>query len=144
MLPPFASRHNLQVWRHEPYLGFGAGAHGCAGGWRYSDVRAPRAYVRRMLRDVAPAFPFSAALADRTRLDPETERREVVMLGMRLVREGVSESVFEQRFGLSLRKHFAHDWQELASQRLVEWAGDRVRLTPRGRLLANRVFVHFV
>ena len=42
----FACRHNLQYWRNLPYLGFGAGAHGCAGGWRYSNVLSPRAYIR--------------------------------------------------------------------------------------------------
>ena len=36
--PGFQSRHNLQYWLNEPYLGFGPGAHGFAGGVRYSNV----------------------------------------------------------------------------------------------------------
>ncbi|HRE25055.1 MAG TPA: radical SAM family heme chaperone HemW, partial [Anaerolineales bacterium] len=45
--PGRACRHNLQYWRNEPYLGFGAGAHGYAQGQRYANVLAPTAYIER-------------------------------------------------------------------------------------------------
>ncbi|MEN9563177.1 MAG: oxygen-independent coproporphyrinogen-III oxidase, partial [Chloroflexota bacterium] len=34
--PHYACKHNIQYWRSLPYLGLGAGAHGYAGGYRYS------------------------------------------------------------------------------------------------------------
>ena len=34
-----ASRHNLQYWRNQPYLGFGAGAHGSAEKLRVANAR---------------------------------------------------------------------------------------------------------
>jgi len=42
--PGFQCRHNLQYWRNLPYLGFGAGAHGCANARRVSDVLHIKTY----------------------------------------------------------------------------------------------------
>ena len=36
--PGYPCRHNLQYWRNEPYLGFGAGAHGCAANLRIANI----------------------------------------------------------------------------------------------------------
>ncbi len=82
-----ACRHNLQTWRNAPYLGFGAGAHGFAAGWRYADVRSPQAYIRAMASSAVPTFPFSPALAERHAIDIEIEKRETFMLCMLMVQE---------------------------------------------------------
>src|SRR5207237_5367799 len=77
-IPYFACRHNLQYWRNRPYLGFGAGAHGCAAGWRYSNVLAPGAYIGRVENAAEGAgqpgrpFPFSAATVETTQVTSET------------------------------------------------------------------------
>lgn len=137
-------RHNLQTWRNAPYLGFGAGAHGFAAGWRYADVRSPQAYIRAMATPAVLNFPFSPALAEKHSIDTETEMRETVMLGMRLVEEGVSAAEYRVRFAVDLREAFASQWTKLERDGLVAWEGERVRLTERGRLLGNRVFLEFV
>jgi len=38
-------QHNMQYWRNLPYLGFGPGAHGFAGGVRYSTILSPQRYM---------------------------------------------------------------------------------------------------
>ncbi len=43
-----ACRHNLQYWRSLPYLAFGAGAHGYANGYRYSNVLRIKTYIDRL------------------------------------------------------------------------------------------------
>ncbi len=139
-----ACRHNLQTWRNAPYLGFGAGAHGFAAGWRYANVRSPQAYIRAMSTPDRPGFPFSPALAEKHSIDAETEMRETVMLGMRLVEEGVSAAEYRARFAVDLREAFAPQWARLERDGLIAWEGERVRLTERGRLLGNRVFLEFV
>lgn len=139
-----ACRHNLQTWRNGPYLGFGAGAHGFAAGWRYADVRSPQAYIRAMASSAVPIFPFSPALAEKHSIDVDTEMRETVMLGMRLVQEGVSAAQYQTRYAVDLREAFAPQWAKLERDGLVAWEGERVRLTDRGRLLGNRVFLEFV
>jgi oxygen-independent coproporphyrinogen-3 oxidase len=146
----FACRHNLQYWRNRPYLGFGAGAHGCAAGWRYSNVLAPAAYIVRLesaeqrAANGGRSFPFSPATIQTVGLTPETAMDETMMLGLRLVREGVGEADFQARYGQSLDARYGRRLRRLASLGLVERDTLGVRLTNAGRLLGNRVFREFV
>lgn len=142
--PGHECRHNLQYWRNQEYLGFGAGAHGSACGWRYSNVLGPPQYVERVASGAAAEFPFSAAMAERRRIDSTTHMGETMMLGMRLTEEGVAREAFERRYGVSLESAYARELETLERQGLVERRLDRVRLTPNGRLLGNRVFGAFV
>src|SRR5258707_15181954 len=59
-------RHNLQYWRALPYLGIGAGAHGYANGYRYSNVLRIRTFIDRMqdTQGAVPGFPLSPALVN--------------------------------------------------------------------------------
>ncbi len=41
-------RHNITYWENRPYLGLGAGAHGCFAGLRYHNVLLPQEYLRRL------------------------------------------------------------------------------------------------
>ena len=148
--PYFACRHNLQYWRNRPYLGFGAGAHGCAAGWRYSNVLAPGAYIARIdnaadgAGNAGRPFPFSPATVETIPVTPETAMDETMMLGLRLVGEGVGEADFQARYGQSIDARYARRLKRLMALGLLERVDQRVRLTPGGRLLGNRVFREFV
>jgi oxygen-independent coproporphyrinogen-3 oxidase len=77
-------------------------------------------------------------------VDRRTEMQETMMVGLRLVEEGVSAQVFEARFGEALTAVFGKEIDRLLKAGLLEWAGERLRLTSRGRMLGNRVFSEFV
>ncbi len=142
-----ACRHNLQYWRNLPYLGFGAGAHGYAGGMRTANVPAPAAYIQRCMKGDPQPFPRTPATLDATPVDRENEIAETMMMGLRLVQEGVSNAGFTQRFGIRLEQLFAKQIGELTRKGLLEWGNegqDMLRLTSKGRLLGNQVFVEFV
>ncbi len=148
-----ACRHNLQYWRNLPYLGLGAGAHGYAGGLRSVVVLSPAAYIQRCLSaelhsaDLPWVFPITPATQSFQQVDREAEIGETMMTGLRLVEEGVSDAAFRQRFGESLREVFPAQIERLLRLGLLEWAGeegDCLRLTRRGRLLGNQVFVEFI
>jgi len=66
------------------------------------------------------------------------------MMGLRLVQEGVSAEVFQRRFGQPLEELFGAQIQHLIQLGLLEWSDTCLRLTQRGRLLGNRVFVEFL
>ncbi|MBP1702106.1 MAG: hypothetical protein H6Q38_1213 [Chloroflexi bacterium] len=69
------------------------------------------------------------------------------MTGLRLVEEGVSSQDFRERFGLTLQDVFPVQIDRLIQIGLIEWSGEgqeRLRLTRRGRLLGNQVFVEFI
>ncbi len=144
--PRMACRHNLQYWRNQPYLGLGAGAHGFAAGVRTVNVLTPGAYIRRMTNARPRAFPRTPATVEARPIAPEDEMAETMMMGLRLTEEGVSRAAFQRRFGRTLESVYGKAIRRLTAQGLLAWSPDRdrLRLTPRGRLLGNWVFREFV
>ncbi len=139
-------RHNLQYWRNLPYLGLGAGAHGFVAGHRTINVRAPTAYIQRLSAATGNNLPFprTPATSEARPIDRLTEMRETMMMGLRLTQEGVVEAAFRHRFRTSLRKAFGDEIEALVNVGLLEWSQEAIRLTKRGRLLGNQVFMAFV
>ena len=155
--PGCQCRHNLQYWRNLPYLGFGAGAHGCANGMRISDVLRIKTYLECLIPDYPIPdyqFPLSPATVTQTRLTSFVEMQETLMLGLRLTHEGVLAETFRARFGQELMAVFGREINELIGLGLLEWdqmqtsevskTSEVLRLTRRGRLLGNQVFMRFV
>jgi len=162
--PSLACQHNLQYWRGLPYLAFGAGAHGYANGYRYSNVLRTKTYIERMtyyqLSNLR--FPLSPATVNHHTQTPKDDMSEFMMTGLRLTLEGVSPDEFQKRFGQSMQDVFGKEISELLNLGLVEQTDTplpmgeglgaalsvskrvRVRLTNRGRLLGNQVFMRFV
>jgi oxygen-independent coproporphyrinogen-3 oxidase len=140
-------RHNLAYWRGLPYLGFGAGAHGCAAGLRISNVLRINTYLRRLSQAGStpePAFPFSPATVSWTRISRFVQMQETMLTGLRLTCEGVSAVDFAGRFGMQMRDVFRKEIDELTGLGLLEWEGAVLHLTKKGRLLGNQVFMRFV
>jgi oxygen-independent coproporphyrinogen III oxidase len=142
-----ASRHNLQYWRNHPYLGFGAGAHGFAGGMRTANVLAPSAYISRLSNGRRESFPCTPATVSTTPVGPQEEMAETMMMGLRLTMEGVSNQQFTSRFGTTLQEKYGKEISRLTELGLLEWGGNNgecLRLTSKGRLLGNQVFLEFI
>ena len=147
--------HNIVYWRNEPYLGVGPGAHSSIASHRFSNLKPPREYIRR-LRD---QFPTSTALNDDALatyaticsmpvvdtiefIDRPLEMAETMMLGLRLD-SGVSVTEFEARFGVTPTEAYREELEELQPTGLVETVDGSIRLTDKGRFLSNEVFVRF-
>jgi len=139
-------RHNLQYWRGLPYLGLGAGAHGYANGYRYSNVLRIKTYIDRALnpQPAALPFPLSPAAVNQHLQSSSDDMSEFMLMGLRLTREGISASDFQGRFQEDLDEKYAGEIGDLTRLGLLEREADRLRLTRRGRLLGNQVFMRFV
>ena len=145
-------RHNLQYWRSLPWLGFGAGAHGFvpspAGDSyvRTINVLSPRQYIERLRENAHPTnFPRTPATSSFTEIERNELIGEYMMMGLRLTAEGVSDSDFQARFGVTLEQKFSREISRLIKMRLLEWRSERrLCLTEDGRLLGNRVFREFI
>lgn len=147
----FACRHNLQYWRELPYLAFGAGAHGYANGYRYSNALRIKTYIDRLaqLPITNYQFPLTPATVNHHKQSPKDDMSEFMMTGLRLTQEGVSEAEFQSRYGQSLYGVFGKEIDELLKLGLIEkFAGignyPSLRISKRGRLLGNQVFMRFV
>lgn len=144
-------QHNLQYWRNQPYLGFGAGAHGYARGFRVANILSPKGYIQRVLhpsnQSQDHSFPATTAAVASTFIDHREEMGETMMTGLRLTEEGISSAIFLERFGEQLEQVYGEQIEKLVRLGLLEWAGsdgERLRLTQGGRLLGNQVFMEFV
>ena len=69
---------------------------------------------------------------------------ETMMLGLRLLVNGVNHKDFQKRFGTNLEHKYESTLSDLAAKGLIHMDRNNVRLTNSGRLLANRVFSEFV
>jgi oxygen-independent coproporphyrinogen III oxidase len=146
LLPKRACRHNLLYWRNGEYVGIGPGAHshlrhrdadGMMVSRRWSNYKSVQGYVRR-IEEREPVEAFSEELSVRDSMG------ETMMLGLRLVHEGVSYRRFEQLHGIGLVDVYGEELQTLQKRGLVDADGERVRLTPRGLMLGNQAFVEFL
>lgn len=149
-------KHNLQYWRSLPYLGLGAGAHGYAGGYRYSNVLRIKTYIDRLAkydsRLTDYEFPLSPATVNHHKQTREDDISEYMINNLRLAKAGVADSDFRSRFGAGLLDVYPREIEELTSAGLLERVktsevfetSEIYRLTRRGRLLGNQVFLRFV
>ncbi|MEL6268615.1 MAG: radical SAM family heme chaperone HemW, partial [Chloroflexota bacterium] len=138
--PGHESRHNLQYWYNAPYLGLGPGAHGYAGGVRYHNIRSPHKYIKALHDDRADwQFPLTPVIAESTEVSRDDEISETIMMGMRLLHEGLSLAGFEHRFGVSLLDIRGDVIARYEQQGGLTLTDDRLLLTERGRLVSNRI-----
>jgi oxygen-independent coproporphyrinogen-3 oxidase len=159
----FACKHNLQYWRGLPYLAFGAGAHGYANGYRYSNVLGIKTYIDRLTNSPITnyEFPLSPVTVNHHKQSLADDMSEFMITGLRLTQEGVNEQEFQTRYGQSMRDVYGKEIEELLKLGLIEspspngrlrsapqggarGEGDFIRLTKHGRLLGNQVFMRFV
>jgi oxygen-independent coproporphyrinogen III oxidase len=144
--PAFACAHNLVYWRNQEYLGIGPGAHshmrwaddqGRPGSRRWSNRKPVPGYTKRMVAGES-VVDFSEEPAGRVSMG------ETMMLGLRLVREGVTDAHFEALHGEHLRTVYAAELERLSGWGMLDLLPDRVRLTPRGLMVGNQVFAAFL
>ena len=123
-------RHNLGYWLGSDWWGVGPGAHSHVGGVRWWNVKHPSPYAERVLAGVSPA-------AAREVLDAETRRVERVLLETRLV-TGLPVTALDDA-GLAAIPDLIRDALLDPSLLSADPSGPRIRLTQRGRLLADAV-----
>jgi oxygen-independent coproporphyrinogen-3 oxidase len=133
----FESRHNLKYWTRQPYLGFGVDAHSMllAANEEWEAVRFATA-------DSLEAYVAGASL-QRTSVSRQAAVEETFFLGLRLA-QGVHLERVRSEFGTGVVTALERVLVELASSGLIDWEGDWVRLTSRGRLVSNEVFERFL
>lgn len=141
----YRCQHNLQYWRNQPYLGLGAGAHGYVDDMRYENVRVISEYINLIKNADIDYFSKSPVVKSEIENDKFTAMQETMMLGLRLVSEGVSIHEFTHRFQVSPLEVFAKEIKYLEENHLIEiYQQEIIRLSKNGRLLGNQVFYHFV
>ena len=134
--PGYRCRHNIVYWRNEEYLGFGPGAVSYRHGVRWKCLSNPRRYVQAVREGLS-------LVEEEERLDADASLGETLMLMLRL-RDGVDVQAVEQRYGVNLAQHYAHQLNRLQRLRLLEVTPKYWRITPKGLPIANTVCAEFL
>ncbi|MGI9198821.1 MAG: radical SAM family heme chaperone HemW [Candidatus Nanopelagicaceae bacterium] len=115
------AEHNLVYWRNQNWWGLGPGAHSHIDGVRWWNVKHPTKYQSQLAN-------FESPMQDRETLTADQKRDESFMLKIRL-REGLAISELNPA-QLRVLKDFPEE---------VEQIDDRLVLTSKGRLIADRI-----
>jgi len=121
------SLHNMAYWRGSDWWGFGPGAHSHVAGLRWWNVKHPAAYAQRLGSGESPA-------AGREQPDARARTLERVLLQSRLA-EGLPIADIAEPYRTRVAELIADGLIDAPSA----LRDKRVRLTLRGRLLADAV-----
>ncbi len=135
-LPGHQSRHNLTYWQNLPYIGMGAGAHSWFAERRFSNERDPSAYIKKLKgRQIPEAESESVGYLQ--------AMSETAFLALRTAM-GLHLPTFEQRFGIPFARFVGERLHTVKEAGLLEFADGWLRLSKRGRLLGNEVFLRLL
>jgi len=135
-LPGHQSLHNLTYWQNLPYIGMGAGAHSFFGGRRFSNILDPQEYIKLLKKQQRPE-------AEGELIDRIQEMSETAFLGLRTA-QGLHLSTFEERFAESFTQFVGMRLRTVEEAGLLEQEHEWIRLSKRGRLLGNEVFLRLL
>lgn len=128
--------HNINYWQNGDYLACGASAVSCVEGLREKRVADPREYIQRIKEGVSVVFESEC-------LSAEASFRESVIMGLRMTK-GVSLQRLKARYAIDLVKYYGAVLENLFNWQLVELIDSHLRLTAKGRPLANWVMAELV
>jgi oxygen-independent coproporphyrinogen-3 oxidase len=129
--PGFRSKHNRLYWANDAYLGLGVGAASYLDGVRSTHTRDLEAYC-------AAALAGEPIPGESERLEGDARAGEAIMLALRTA-EGVDLAAFRERYAIDVLHRYRNVVDELRAGGLVAVDDARLRLTERGRFVANDV-----
>jgi oxygen-independent coproporphyrinogen-3 oxidase len=138
-LPGHQSRHNLTYWQNLPYIGMGAGAHSCFGERRFSNERNPATYIKQLKQLKEGQIPE----VESESVGLLQAMSETAFLALRTAM-GLHLPTFEERFKMPFVDFVGERLQTVTEAELLECVDGWLRLSKRGRLLGNEVFLRLL
>ncbi len=140
----FESRHNLRYWQRRPYLGVGLDASMALHAAEFPLNEAGSGTVlRATTTDDLKAYLAGTGVVETEWLNAVRQHEEAWFLGLRM-NAGVDVDAYKREFGREMVKPAIETAERLASDGLLEFDGEQVRLTARGRMISNDVFQVFL
>jgi oxygen-independent coproporphyrinogen III oxidase len=129
--PGHRCRHNERYWANEAYFGFGVGAARYVDGTRELNGRNTTDYVRRVLAGESPTFQSET-------LDPRERAIETMAVQLRRC-DGIDRPRFREQTGFALDDLVGEKLAQVIGLGLLESEATAVRLTRRGKFVADGV-----
>lgn len=132
------SKHNLNCWNQEEYIGFGISAHSYINNIRFGNQENLEQYIKNINEDK-----LQKNIKVEEKQTKEDQEKEFMMLGFRKI-EGVNIAKFKEKFIENPLFLYNKELERLANQGLIEVDLNYIRLTNKGLDLANMVFEEFI
>ncbi len=132
------SKHNLNCWNQEQYIGFGVAAHSYINNVRFSNITSIEEYIKNIKENHKEK---NIKIEEQQTL--KDKKNEFMMLGFRKI-EGVDIAKFKERFVESPIFLYREKLNKLVNQGLIEIDLNHIKLTNKGLDLANLVFEEFI
>lgn len=129
-------RHNINYWLNNDYLAAGTAAVSCLHGVRERRIADPTEYIRRIHAQ-------QSVIIETEQLSREGAFRETVIMGLRMV-QGVSRRTLYERYGLDVQEYYGSTVEKLLAFGFVELTATHLRLTAKGRPVANQIMAELV
>ncbi len=129
----YHSRHNTAYWKCDEYYGVGAGASSYTDSTRYTNICDLHKYIED----------FSAK-SESDALNETDKMSEFVILGLRLLQDGVDTVEFKNRFGKDIYDVFGDAINKHIKNGFIEKRGDNLVLTEKAYYVSNAVMVDFI
>ena len=136
----YESKHNLNCWNQEEYLGMGVAAHSYLNNKRYSNTENLEQYINKLLDEEGIKNDIVTVHEEQTL---EDKQKEYMLLGLRKI-EGVKISDFKNKFVQNPIYIFRKELDKLVKEDLIQVEDNNIKLTKIGLDLANLVFEEFV
>lgn len=136
----YESKHNLNCWNQEEYLGMGVAAHSYLNNKRYSNTENLEQYINKLLDEEGIKNDIVTVHEEQTL---EDKQKEYMLLGLRKI-EGIKISDFKNKFVQNPIYIFRKELDKLVKEDLIQVEDNNIKLTKKGLDLANLVFEEFV
>lgn len=136
----YESKHNLNCWNQEEYLGMGVAAHSYLNNKRYSNTENLEQYINKLLDEEGIKNDIVTVHEEQTL---EDKQKEYMLLGLRKI-EGVKISDFKNKFVQNPIYVCRKELDKLVKEDLIQVEENNIKLTKKGLDLANLVFEEFV
>lgn len=128
----YESCHNTKYWKCIDYVGLGLGAASCLDGVRFANSQKFDDYFNGYKK------------SEEYILSKDEQMSEFIILGLRLIKEGVSKEKFKNIFSADIYDAFGEIINKHISNGLLEDNGKSIVLTPRAYFISNYVMSDFV
>ncbi len=134
--PGKESRHNLKYWHCDDFVGLGAGAYSCVRERRFSNICKIDEYIAAVQQN---GFAENMSSIQST----DEQMSEFMFLGLRC-RDGVNDSEFKARFGVSFTEIFGDAIKKYTNWGFLVFDGSCLRFSDKGFFVSNTILTDFV
>ena len=147
--------HNLAYWKNQQFIGVGPGAHSSLFSYRFSNIESPKKYIQKLKFNPNSQKIHNNNLTAKEKLltipttenlekqDFKTQMSDTLIMGLRLD-SGINISEFEHKFQIRIEEIFPGKINKLISENLITKQNNQIKLSAKGKLLGNEVFINFL